>query len=122
MDSRIAVPHTSSSDTDIIAHDLRGSSDSATSTASAPPAVSLTAIPRTSSSDTVADTWTVDPRTSPSNTDIIAGSDDLRGFSDPATSTASAPPAVLRTSSLDMARILGPRNGGSPDHGSLDHR
>ena len=61
---RTAVPRTSSSDTDTIARsdDSRGSSDPATSTASAPPAV-----PRTSSSDTVTDPRTMVPRT----TDLI---------------------------------------------------
>ena len=51
---RIPGPRTSSSDTDIIARSdySRGSTDPATSTASAPPADSWTAVPRTSSSDT----------------------------------------------------------------------
>ena len=83
-----------------IAHDLRGSLDSATSAASAPPADSRTAVPRTSSSDT----------------DIIARSDYLRGSLDPATSTASAPPAdsrsaVPRTSSSDTDIIANDLRG-----------
>ena len=109
-----------------VAHDFF-SSDSATSTASAPPADYRTAVPRTSSSYTdiiarsdylrgslnpatstasapPADSRTAVPRTSSSNRDIMAH--DLRGSSDSATSTASAPPvdsrtAVPRTSSSD---------------------